>query len=208
MHNRIHFEVMDIALPDGKSRMADIAVIRPVGDNKTVLELEVTKEQLERWGQSQEPEHRKYPALYERWKEGMDAPVDGTPLRDWPGLRQAEMSKALAIGVHTVEEFASLSDQGLRDFGMGAQNLKQKAKNWLDARAARGANSEEVSEMREAMKAMQAELARLKGEKESAGIPLVEMTKAGLKELADAKGVAVSDKMTKDEMIGKIEEAA
>jgi len=77
------------------------------------------------------PEHFKQ--SYERWKQGTDAVVDGTPIKGWPVLSASQQAAVLAGGVLSVEDLADLPDSELQRIGMGAGTFKQKAIAWLTA---------------------------------------------------------------------------
>lgn len=70
---------------------------------------------------------------YEAWKEGQEAPVDGSPLRDWNGISPSQFKNLQAAGCRTIEDVAQMNDEGIRRVGMGAANLKNRARLWLQA---------------------------------------------------------------------------
>lgn len=70
---------------------------------------------------------------YSAFKEGQEAPVDGTPIKEWSAISPAQIKNLIAINILTVEDLAGINDDGLRRIGMGALELKRKAKNWLDS---------------------------------------------------------------------------
>ena len=70
---------------------------------------------------------------YEAWKNGEEIPLDGTPIKEWSAISPAQIKNLIAIGILTVEDLAQANDQGISRIGMGAQELKRKAQNWLSA---------------------------------------------------------------------------
>jgi len=72
-------------------------------------------------------------ASYERFKEGKETPIDGTPVRDWNALSPAQCKNLISAGCRTIEDMAQANDEALRRIGMGAVELKKKAKVWLQA---------------------------------------------------------------------------
>ena len=68
---------------------------------------------------------------YKNWKEGLEAPVNGTDIRNWSLISPAEIKNLLGIGVKTIEDLAQANDEGVRRIGMGGMTLKNKAKAYL-----------------------------------------------------------------------------
>lgn len=135
----------------------DFANFRIPGDKHTIVEKEVTPEEIKYWEMMEHLQH--VPALYKAWKEGLDAPVHGTPIKEWPLMSPGQIHQALSIGIRTVEDFASLNEDGCRAFGTGAINLKQKAKIWLETANDKGKLVEEMAAMKAQMELMKAQLA-------------------------------------------------
>ncbi len=101
---------------------------------------------------------------YEAWKAGQDAPIQGTPLKEWPLLTAAQLRNCAGMNVLSVEDLANLADGALRFIGGEAVALRQKARNWLNA-------------SNDAGKAA-ATLTRLEKENEDLKARLAELTKA------------------------------
>lgn len=68
---------------------------------------------------------------YERYKAGQEVPVDGTPIRGWKLISGAQQEELIRFNILTVESLATLSDEGIRNIGMGAVDLKRRAKAWI-----------------------------------------------------------------------------
>lgn len=68
---------------------------------------------------------------YEKWKNGQEIPLDGTPIKGWGIISPAQQEMLIRINCMTVEDLARVNDEGLRRIGMGALDLRNKAKNWL-----------------------------------------------------------------------------
>lgn len=86
-----------------------------------------------------------YIECYEAWKKGEEAPLKGTPIKDWPPLSPAQRSNLISARVYTVEDLASANESTLGMLGMGARELKQKAENWLRSATDQGKMTEEMS---------------------------------------------------------------
>ena len=115
----------------------DYALITPPY-SKDLVERKVerwflTTEQNVRAGRTPQKYLDAWKDMYERWKNGQDLPLDGTPIKEWSAVSPAQIKNIIAIGILTVEDLALANDQGVSRLGMGGQELKRKAKNWLDA---------------------------------------------------------------------------
>lgn len=95
-----------------------------------------------------------YRENYKFWKDGQEAPVDGTPLTQWPGLSPAQVKNFHNINVKSVEDVAAANEETLSRMGMGARDLKNRAINWLQS-------AKEVGKVAEQFSALQAENTRL-----------------------------------------------
>jgi hypothetical protein len=79
-------------------------------------------------------EHRaRWPKEYEAFKAGREAPVEGTPLKEWPvsAMTAARAEELAFFNIKTVEQLAALNDAQLANLGMGARELRERAKLWL-----------------------------------------------------------------------------
>lgn len=72
-----------------------------------------------------------YKKAYEAWKNGQELPLNGTPIKGWGVISPAQQETLIGLRVLTVEDLASITDEGIRRLGMGAVDLKNKAKAWL-----------------------------------------------------------------------------
>jgi FtsZ-binding cell division protein ZapB len=70
---------------------------------------------------------------YRRWQDGQEPPVDGTPIKDWSSVSPAQCKNLLNAGCRSVEDLAQANDEAMRRLGMGAHDLKNKARAWLQA---------------------------------------------------------------------------
>lgn len=72
-----------------------------------------------------------YKRKFEAWSKGQEIPEDGIPIKGWAMLSPAEQANLLTIGVRTVESLAKINDEGMKRYGMGGLELKNKAITWL-----------------------------------------------------------------------------
>ena len=75
---------------------------------------------------------------YKRWKSGQETPLNGTPIKGWGVISPAQQATLIAMHCLTVEDLANANDEGLRRIGMGAVDLRNKAKTWLSSMSDRG----------------------------------------------------------------------
>lgn len=128
-----------------------------------------------------EDHRRRWPQQYAAFKAGREAPVDGTPITEWPPLSPAQARNLAALNVRTVEALAAVTDAALGDLGMGARELREKARTWLlhlvDGKPLAKATSE-VAELRAQLAAKDETIASLTEAvaKLQAKTPSVELT--------------------------------
>jgi hypothetical protein len=72
-----------------------------------------------------------YRKQYHAWKNGQELPLNGTPIKGWGVISPAQQQTLTSINILTVEDLAGINDEGVRRIGMGAIELKNKAKAWL-----------------------------------------------------------------------------
>ena len=70
---------------------------------------------------------------YKRWKNGQEIPLHGTPIRGWGLIAPSMQETLIRMNCMTVEDLAAINDEGMKRVGMGALELKNKARNWLQA---------------------------------------------------------------------------
>ena len=123
----------------------DYAVITVPGDkgnNKDKIESFFEKKEAEMRNGRVHPEWiKKWRADYESYKQGLEIPVDGTPIKGWKLISGSQQEELIRMNVRTVEALANLSDDGVRNFGMGAITLKQRAKAWIEQNGSKEADT-------------------------------------------------------------------
>lgn len=71
---------------------------------------------------------------YDAWKQGREAPIDGTPLAAWPGISSEQAEFLRNMGIRTVEEIAEASDSIITRIPFpGARELRSSAQAFLKA---------------------------------------------------------------------------
>lgn len=94
--------------------------------------------------------------VYKEWCEGREAPVDGTPITDWPPVSPSQVKTLLSLQVRTVEDLAAANEEVLGRIGMGGRALKQRAIDWLTSSESAGKASGELSALKAANENLQA----------------------------------------------------
>jgi len=72
-----------------------------------------------------------YLRKYEAWKNGQALPLEGTAIKGWGVISPAQQEILLRMNILTVEDLAGINDEGLKRIGMGAMELKNKARAWI-----------------------------------------------------------------------------
>lgn len=72
-----------------------------------------------------------YIRKYEAWKNGQEIPLEGTAIKGWGVISPAQQETLIRLNILTVEDLAGVTDEGAKRIGMGAMELKNKAKAWL-----------------------------------------------------------------------------
>lgn len=72
-----------------------------------------------------------YRKEYSAWKEGQEAPVNGTDIKMWAAITPAQLKQLQAAHVRSVEELAGANDGVIKMLGMGGTTLVERAKAWL-----------------------------------------------------------------------------
>jgi hypothetical protein len=127
-----------------------------------------------------------YPSFPERfslqWNQfinNMEQTRSGTPLEQYPPLTKAQVLELRGIGIHTIEELASIPDSNLQNIAMmDARKFRDSARAYMDAASGNAALTQAMSTIEnqradiEALKAQFAQLAEERlSEKRGPGRP-------------------------------------
>jgi hypothetical protein len=102
-----------------------------------------------------------YRKMYEFYKKGQDIPVEGTPIKMWPVATPAQVALLTSLNILTVEDLATLPDEGMRRIGMGAQDLKNKAMSWLMAANDKGKLTTDMAQLKQQNAVLEGSVAAL-----------------------------------------------
>lgn len=112
----------------------DFALITPPGgkmNNKEEIETFFSKMEHDMKAGRVHPDWmRAWKANYKLYREGQEIPPDGTPIKGWKLLPGSVQEELLRLNIRTVEELATLNDEGIKNVGMGAREWQRRAKAW------------------------------------------------------------------------------
>lgn len=115
---------------------------------------------------------QRFPKQWEAFKNQDEQVMEGTPVTEWPPLSKSQALELKAMKIYTVELLASLPDSALTF--LGARQLRDKAKNWLEA-AKTGSISSQVMAELETLKAdneiLRQQMSQLNAREEKADSP-------------------------------------
>jgi hypothetical protein len=77
-----------------------------------------------------EEDRNRFPNAYHAFKKGIQAPAIGTPV-EMLGLGPSTLDSLKQKGIRTVEDLSELSDIALQGIGLGAREMKDRAKAFL-----------------------------------------------------------------------------
>jgi hypothetical protein len=114
----------------------EYAILTPPG-GQLVVPKPVTPELIER-----------FRPQYEAWKRDEELPENGTHIRMWPVATPAEIKQLLGAQVRTIEAVSEMNESTLKQVGMGARALKDKATSWLDSAKLSGITAEKLQTLK------------------------------------------------------------
>ena len=103
---------------------------------------------LQKKRENNDPFYDIYKRAYEAFKEGQEAPTEGTSIRNWAALSPAQVKSLLSLNVRTIEDLANANESTLGRIGMGSRALQQRAVAYLESANGPGKISEEVAALR------------------------------------------------------------
>ena len=111
---------------------------------------------------------------YEMWKEGQEAPVNGTSIKEWPLLSPAQVSNLMACHILTIEDVAEMTEMAMQQAGMGSRELKTKASEWLKGKEISEAAMLENNKLKQEIEELKAQMAEFLADKPKRGRPKLE----------------------------------
>lgn len=134
----------------------DFVRIMTPGDTKTVVYRVATDQDKAR-----------FPKAWQAYEQGIEAITEGTPLDQWNQISKSQVKELQHVNVRTVEQFVTVSDASIQRMGPGYMQLRQRARQFLEAskgEAAATAQARENEQLREQMALMHDEMKAMRAE--------------------------------------------
>lgn len=123
-----------------KSKLAG----RPIFDEFDYIEIIVPGGKTKVIEKVQEHHKMRFPRHWDLYQQQLKGKTGealiGTPLDQWPAISLSQVYELRALNIHTVDQLAHLTDQGIQAIGLGGRELKAKAAAYL----AQASNNSEV----------------------------------------------------------------
>jgi hypothetical protein len=117
-------------------------------------------------------------AKYKAWQNGMDAPLNGTSVKEWPILSPAQAENFISLHILTIEDVAAMTEQAMASYGMGGREFKQNAIDWIKGK---DQSTQENELLRKKLAEMTERLLKLESKAEDAQCEEVGKPKRGRK---------------------------
>lgn len=162
---------------------------RPVFDEREMVEIRIPGDRLATHVNYVLDEHRqRWPDHYAAFKRGEARAASGTPLEQWPPMTTGRVATLKALGILSVEELSTLPDNMLTSLGMGARELRDQARAYLEAAAGGAAVARATAEnadLRAQMERMQTQMEALMRGSGAAVPAAVDVSDRAVDELTD-----------------------
>lgn len=132
---------------------------------------DVHEEEAEVWGKKLAERARQgncpsswvgdFERIYSAWKKGEELPVEGTPIRTWPGLSPSAVKMIIGAGFLTVEQLASANEVEISGIGLGAIDFRNRARKYLEAAQGPGKLLEQIRALEASLAAQTAQIKEL-----------------------------------------------
>jgi len=96
---------------------------------------------------------------YEAWKAGHEAPLNGTSVKEWSYLSPAQCENFIGLRIVTIEDVAAMTEDAMMKVGMGARELREKAREWCQGQEVAKTVSKENEDLKNQLAALQAQVA-------------------------------------------------
>lgn len=161
---------------------------------------EQIRRQLEH-GQIPQEHYDHYLKCYKNWKEGLDEPLSGTPIKGWPVLSPAQQQTLIAMHIRTVEDLANVNDEGLKRIGMGSTDMKNRAIAWLVSAQDKGKATIEIASLKAKETNMQGEIDALRKQVEMLTAQVQKEDKPSFQEPVSHETISAADLVDEPEDI-------
>lgn len=133
---------------------------RPIFDEIPYIEIIIPGDKSARHITKVKDEHqRRFPVAWAEFvRTNEETYGGGMPVEDWPYLTRGQVMEMRALGLHTVESIANLSDAGLQKIGTGARELQERARQHLQPQ------TETETELRKRLSELEAQVRELEAD--------------------------------------------
>lgn len=111
---------------------------------------------------------------FESWKQGIEAPVSGTHVREWAAIGPAEVENLLSLKIFTVEDVGAMTEEAMAKYGMGGRALRDKARDWLSAQSVAQDVAKENNDLKKQLEELTARIAELEASPKRGRPPKIE----------------------------------
>lgn len=132
---------------------------------------------------------------YEKFKKGEEMPLNGTSVKNWPAISKSECMRLISANILTIEDLAQITDEGIRRLGMGAIELKNKAKDYVQTAKNTGPIIMEMAALRKETEQKDATIASLVEKVEALTSRLESLTKLNVIEPTPVTAIDVASMM-------------
>ena len=130
---------------------------------------------------------------YKKWQNGQEMPLHGTPILGWGVVSPAQQKMLIAINCLTVEDLAQVNDEGMKRIGMGALELRNKAKNWLNSVKDHGATTIQMAALQQENAHLKASLDGLTAQVEALKGMIPQQSQTTQQAYVEPEGISASD---------------
>lgn len=115
-----------------KNEVKSVEAGRPIFDEIDLVKIMTPGSRDSFVGDATAEYQQRFPQQWARYKSGQSQDLAGTPLKMLPWLGMGQIAELNAVGCHTVEHLAGMSDALAQKF-MGHHQIRQRAQQYLDA---------------------------------------------------------------------------
>ena len=153
--------------------------VTPTGGNGNLIVPKIVEIWIETLEMNNDPFTELYMKQYNAWKKNEEIPEEGTPIKHWGNVTEAQKKNILSASIRTVEDLAAANEGALSKIGTGARSLQEKARAYLLASESSGKIVEENSALKANVEDMKKEIERLREilEKDAKPAPKKKATK-------------------------------
>jgi hypothetical protein len=115
----------------------------------------------------------RFKKMYQMFKNDQEIPIDGTPIKTADWLSPSQKANVIGANIRTVEDLANATEEGLKNIGHGARDLRERARNAI-ASADGGKVALQMEALQKQIERLEAQLAdkqEAEGEKKQRGRP-------------------------------------